>query len=98
MGALGCPEGSTICSALVAVVEASGGSSVLNLLCSKDQANENWEHRSGIQQIFIAGYEGDSLARFSHCFSLLSFSSLSRDLRPTKTQDAQLQDLMKLRL
>ena len=24
---------------------------------------------------FLEGYEGDSLARFSHCFFLLSFSS-----------------------
>ena len=42
------PEGSTICCALVAVAQAGGGSSVLNLLCAKDQANENCEHRSGI--------------------------------------------------
>ena len=34
------------------------GSSVLNLLCAKDQANENCEHRSNIKQIFLAGYEG----------------------------------------
>ena len=27
---------------------SSGDSSVLNLLCAKDQANENCEHRSGI--------------------------------------------------
>ena len=25
---------------------------------------------------FLEGYEGDSLARFSHCFFLLYFSSL----------------------
>ena len=31
----------------VAVTQAVGGSSVLNL-CDKDQANENCEHRSGI--------------------------------------------------
>lgn len=42
------PEGSTICGALVAVAQADGGSSVLNLLCAKDQANENCEHRSGV--------------------------------------------------
>ena len=47
-----CPEGSTICCALVAVTQAGEGSSVLNLLCAKDQANENCEHRPGIQQIF----------------------------------------------
>ena len=33
---------------LVAVAQVGGGSSVLNLLCAKDQANENCEHRSGI--------------------------------------------------
>ena len=33
---------------LVAVAQAGAGSSVLNLLCVKDQANENYEHRSGI--------------------------------------------------
>ena len=42
------PEGSTILCALVAVVQLGGGSFVLNLLCAKDQANENCEHRSGI--------------------------------------------------
>ena len=39
------PEGSTIYCALVAVTQASEDSSVLNLLCAKDQANENCEHR-----------------------------------------------------
>ena len=38
----------TIPCTLVAVTEAGGGSSVLNLLCAMDQANENCEHRSGI--------------------------------------------------
>ena len=33
---------------LVAVAQAGGGSSDLNLLCANDQANENCEHRSGI--------------------------------------------------
>ena len=33
---------------LVAVAQASGGSSVLNLLCAKDQANKNCEHRLSI--------------------------------------------------
>ena len=42
------PEGSTICCALVAVAQVGEGSSVLNLLCAKDQANENCEHRLGI--------------------------------------------------
>ena len=48
VGDLVCPKGCTICSALVAVAQAGRGSSVLNLLCAKDQANENYEHRSGI--------------------------------------------------
>ena len=48
VGAPGCPAVSTICSALVAVAQVGGGSSVLNLLCAKDQANENCEHRLGI--------------------------------------------------
>jgi len=43
-----CPEGSSILCTLIAVTQAGGGSSVLNLLCAKDQANENYEHRSGI--------------------------------------------------
>ena len=33
-------KGSTICWAPVAVAQAGGGSSVLNLICAKDQANE----------------------------------------------------------
>ena len=32
----------------VAVAQAGGGSSVVNLLCAKDQANENFKQRSGI--------------------------------------------------
>ena len=43
-GAPGCPEGSTICGALVAVAQAGGGSSILYLLCAKNQDNENYEH------------------------------------------------------
>ena len=35
VGATGGPEGSTICSALVAVAQASGGSYVLHLLCPR---------------------------------------------------------------
>ena len=35
---------------VVAVVQVSGDSSTLNLLCAKDQANENCEHRSQIFQ------------------------------------------------
>ena len=43
-----CPKGSTILCTLVAVAKVGGDSFVLNLLCAKDQANENCEHRSGI--------------------------------------------------
>ena len=43
-----CPEGSTICCALLTVAQVGEGSSVLNFLCAKDQANENCEHGSGI--------------------------------------------------
>ena len=42
------PKGSTICCALVAVAQVHKGPSVLNLLCAKDQANENCGCRSGI--------------------------------------------------
>ena len=38
----------TILCILVTITQAGGGSSVLNLLCAMDQANENCEHRSGI--------------------------------------------------
>ena len=43
-----CPKGYTICCVLVAVAQEGEGSSFLNLLCAKSQANENCEHRSGI--------------------------------------------------
>ena len=81
------PKG-TICWAPVAVTQASGGSSVLTLLCAKDQANENCEHQSDLRYLaeFSAGYEGDSLAWFSHCFFLLSFRSLLR-LEPGQTPE-----------
>ena len=75
VGALGCPEASTIWGVLVAVAQASRGSSVFNLLCAKDQTNENCGHRSGYLAYFPAGYEGDCSACFSHCFFLQSFSS-----------------------
>ena len=38
-------EGSTIFDALVAIAQVAEGSSVLNLLSAKDQANENCGHR-----------------------------------------------------
>ena len=43
-----CPEGSTICCTLVAVSQAGESSSVLNVICAKNWANENCEHRSDI--------------------------------------------------
>ena len=52
-----------------AVTQASAGSSVLNLLCAKDQANENCEHRSGIQQIFWQVMKGISWHVFPTPFS-----------------------------
>ena len=42
-----CPKGA-ICWAPVAATQAGGGSSVLTLLCTKNQTNENCEHSSGI--------------------------------------------------
>ena len=42
------PEGSSICCALVAVAPMGEVSSVLNLLCAKDQASENCGCWSGI--------------------------------------------------
>ena len=42
------PGGSTIHCALVAAAQVDEYSSVLNLLCARDQANENCGHRSGI--------------------------------------------------
>ena len=42
-----CPKG-TICWVPVAVTQAGWGSSILTLLCAKNQTNENCEHRSGI--------------------------------------------------
>ena len=41
-----CPKASIISCALVTVAQV--GSTLLNLLCAKDQANENCGHRSGI--------------------------------------------------
>ena len=43
-----CLKGSIILCALVAIAQVGEGSSVLNLLCAEDQADENCEHRSGI--------------------------------------------------
>ena len=78
-----CPKGSTICWAPVAVTEVGGCSSVLNLLCAKNQANENWAQVRYLAD-FPAGYEGDSLARFCHCVFLASFSSSLLGLEPSQ--------------
>ena len=66
---------------LVAVAQMGGGSSVLNLLCAKDQANEN-EAQVRYLADFPVGYEGDSSAHFPHCFFLPSFSSSIQGLEP----------------
>ena len=69
-----CPEGSTILCTLVAVAQVGESSSVLNLLCVKDQPNENWAQVWHLAD-FLASYERGFLTHFSHCFFLLSFSS-----------------------
>ena len=57
VGVPGCPEGS-ICYVLVAVAQVGGGSSALNLLGTKDQTNENCEHRLGILKFFQQDMRG----------------------------------------
>ena len=52
---------------LLAVSQQAGGYFVLNLLCAKDQAKKNWAQVRYLED-FPEGYEGDSLACFSHCF------------------------------
>ena len=75
-----------------------GGSSVLNLLCTKDQASENCEHRSGIWQIFRQVVKGIPRHVFPTAFSSGASAPLSWDLNQTKTHGAWLQELMTLRL
>ena len=82
-----CPKG-IICWTSVAVTQASGGSSVLTLLCAKNQANENCEHRSGIQQIFQQAMKGIPWHVFLSAFSSCP-SALSQDSSPAKTNKAQ---------
>ena len=67
---------------LVAVAQAGGGSSLLNLPCAKEQASENCEHSSGIQQIFQQVMKGIPQHIFSHYFFLPSFSSSLLGLEP----------------
>ena len=55
-----CPEGSTICCILVAVAQAGEYSFVLNLLCAKDQASENWS-----AQVTALVSIGQAFSRFS---------------------------------
>ena len=66
-----CPEGSTICYDLVAVAQVGEGSSVLNLLCALDQANEYCGHRSGIKQIFQKVMKGIPQHVFPTAFLLI---------------------------
>ena len=72
-----CPEGSTICYDLVAVAQVGEGSSVFNLLCAKDQANENCGHRSGIKQIFQQVMKGIPQNVFPTAFSSCPSAPLS---------------------
>ena len=69
-----CPKASTIFCALVAVAQAGEGSSVFNLFLY--QGSGQWKLWAQVRYLadFLAGYEGDSSAHFSHCFFLLSFS------------------------
>ena len=62
----------------VAVTKEGGDSSVLNLFCAKDQANENCEHRSGIWQIFRQFMKWIPQHIFSTDFFLPSFNSSLR--------------------
>ena len=66
----------------VAVTKEGGDSSVLNLFCAKDQANENCEHRSGIWQIFRQFMKWIPQHIFSMAFFLPSFSSSLPGLEP----------------
>ena len=59
------PQSSTICCALVAVAQV--GECSLSLIFFVPRIRYSAD--------FLAGYEGESSARFSHCFFLLSFSS-----------------------
>ena len=63
----------------VAVTKEGGDSSVLNLFCAKDQANENCEHRSGIWQIFRQFMKWIPQHIFSTDFSSLPSTPLSVD-------------------
>ena len=79
-------------------MQAGGGSSVLNLLCAKDQVNENCELRLGIQLIFQQIMKWIPGHVFPTAFSSHPSAPLSRDLSLGKTHDDWIQDLMKLRL
>ena len=92
------PKGSTICWAPVAVTQASGGSSALNLLCAKDQVNENCEHMSGILQIFPQVTKGSPWHVFPIVFSSCTSAPLSQVLSQAKAHGDWLQELMKLML
>ena len=72
-----CPKGA-ICWAPVAVAQASRGSSVLNLLCAKDQVNEKCEHMSGIQQIFPQVMKGIPWNVFPIAFSSCTSAPLPK--------------------
>ena len=71
------PEASTILCTLVAAAQVGGGSSVLNLLCAKDQANENCEH----SQVF-SRFSGRLWRGLLCTFSPLLFPPVLRLLSP----------------
>ena len=72
------PKGYTICCVLVAVAQEGEASPFLNLLCTKGQASENCEHRSGIWQIFRQFMKWIPQHIFSTDFFLPSFNSSLR--------------------
>ena len=74
-----CLKGSIILCALVAIAQVGEGSSVLNLLCAEDQADENCEHRSGIFSRFSSRLWRGFLSTF---FSLL-FPPILQFLSPS---------------
>ena len=82
-----CPKGA-VCWAPVAVTQAGGDSSVLSLLCARDQTNET----VSTGQIF-SKFSGGLWRGFLGTFFPLLFpscpSALSRDSSPAKTNETQ---------
>ena len=72
-----CPEGSSICCALIAVAQVVSVLLSLIFFVSKIRSLKTLIHWKQVRYLadFLTGYEGDSLTCFHHCFSLPSFSS-----------------------